>query len=138
MKAILSFAALAMLVVNSDIPNTGTLTGTVTNAESGELLPMSRVSLYPPGSGKPSKQILAHKGSFAQHGIPAGCYSASVVYEGFGSIIARDVMIKPDTVTDLNFLLKSFRVWGDSSDLVRPGKAGEDYTIHYLKPGTSK
>jgi len=138
MKTILCFAALAVWVVNLDSPKTGTLTGTVRMAENGELLPMSVVSLYPLGTGNPSRKILASTGTFAQHGIPTGQYSASVVHEGYGSIIARNVMIKPESITHLNFTLKTCRAWGDSSDLVRPGKSGDDFTIQYLHPDARK
>ncbi len=136
MKTLFAFLLLTLLIVTSGVPETGTLTGTVTNAESKQLLPMTKVLLYRSGKGEPVKKILAQTGTFTEHKIPSGHYSVAAVHEGFGSIIARDVVIKADSVVELDFMLISNSARGDSSDFVRPGKEGVDYRMHYFKAQT--
>jgi len=138
MRTFLSFAFLAVFMLNSALPGTGTLTGNVMNAEGKQLLPMSEVFLYPLGSGEPSKKSLTKSGSFTESKIPPGHYSVAARHEGFGSIIARDLVIRADTVLHLDFLLKSNSARHDSSDYTRHGKRGIDFTIRYSKAAITK
>ncbi len=138
MKTIINFVLLTTLLGAKGLDNTGTIKGMVQNADNGDLLPMSLVFIHSSDSALPPRSFFTRTGSFAIVGVPSGMYRAFVYHQGFQSFVAQKVYVKPDTVTQLEFLLRPVKTRADSTDVVRPGSPGIDYKMKFFKPDIKK
>lgn len=79
--------------------NTGKLSGTIKDADTGE--PLIGVNIILEGSNKGTASDI--EGKFSIIGIPPGNYSVKMSYIGYQSIIVTDVKIVIDRTTSVDF-----------------------------------
>ena len=127
-----------LFAATSDKNMNGTVRGSVKDAATGELLPMSLVYFYPIHSGGMPRFIQTSTGNFTIVEIPPGPYSFFVRREDYRPLVAQQVEVKAGTVTELNFVLRREKTRTDSTDVVYPGKPGIDYKMRYFKPDVKK
>jgi hypothetical protein len=126
-------AVLLVLVLAGHTPadTSGTIKGTVRSAESGELLPLAKITILPSKSEVPLKFITTRTGEFTMVGIPAGSYSIMVSHEGCAPITVKQVQVRASSDTTLTFSLRS-----KERDAVQTEKPGVEYKMRYYKPKT--
>jgi hypothetical protein len=137
MKALIWVVMVTAFAGTSEPGNTGTIRGAVKNADTGELLPMSRVFLYPSNRSVPPRIFRTRSGTFVMVGVPQGHYNAFGENEGFRSFVAQGVYVKADSIVELDLRLK-VTTGNDSAGVVRPGKPGVDYKMKYFTPDIGK
>lgn len=103
MKNILLFLMLFLTVQTFAQP---TVRGSVTDDETGELLPFANVVIYKNGELLTGAQT-DFDGNFEMKNIPSGDYRVEVSYAGYETLIQQDINVLKQGDADLDFGLKS-------------------------------
>jgi hypothetical protein len=138
MAKLIAFLLTMLFVATPDTNMNGTVRGSVKDAATGELLPMSLVYFYPMGTGGKPRFIQTSSGNFTIVEIPPGPYLFFVRRVDYRPLVAQQIEVKAGTVTELNFVLQHEKTRADSTDVVYPGEPGVDYKMRYLKPHAKK
>ncbi len=119
-------------------PETGILSGTVVDAETGEAISGARVSLRSAqesngGMHAHHSAVTDENGEFVIEGIPAGDYTAKAVKRGYAPA-SQDVTITADTETVVTFEMEPPQV-GSLSGTVIDAETGEavDHAVVILR-----
>jgi len=88
------------------LAQSGTLKGTVTDAKTGETIPMANVSVEHNGNVV-TGAMTDFDGNYTIKPISTGKYNIKASYMGYNSIVQNGVVISTGKITFLNFKLKS-------------------------------
>ena len=138
MTKLIALLLTMLFVATPDTNINGAVRGSVKDAATGELLPMSLVYFYPTDTGGKPRSIQTSTGNFTIVEIPPGLYSFFVRRRDYRPLVAQKIEVKAGTITELNFVLQREKTRTDSTDVVYPGKPGVDYKMRYFKPETKK
>ena len=102
LRKLLSTAMVCLLTIGTAFAQSGSLSGTVTDAQSGEILPGANVVIEQLSRGAPVNA----EGEYEITGIPAGTYQVSVTFIGYNES-TKSVEITSGESATLNFALQA-------------------------------
>jgi hypothetical protein len=138
MAKLLAVLLIMLLVALPALSKDGTVRGSVKNAQTGELLPMSHIFFYSMNSHAKPKFIRTTSGNFTILEIPPGAYSFFISCDGYRPLVAQQLEVKAGAMTEVNFVLQQELSRTDSTDIFQMGKPGVDYKMQYVKPNLQK
>lgn len=96
-KKLLTIAYFALFAVNIAFAQSGTLTGTITSGDTGEVLPSVNIVIVELEKGTPTNV----DGEYELENIPYGDYTLRVSFVGFVTVERNVTVDSPNTVVDV-------------------------------------
>jgi 5-hydroxyisourate hydrolase-like protein (transthyretin family) len=85
--------------------STSTISGTVTDAKTGQALAQVKVTLYD-SNGKVATTQTDSNGYYEFTDLPAGTYKLKFSKKGYKKVTAKNVVVPPDAVVDVSLRKK--------------------------------
>jgi hypothetical protein len=106
-----------LILRTSEVSYGGAIKGSVTDSNTGILLPGTRIHLYTTGNDSSSRVFESTGGTFTIVGVPPGNYSCFVSKRGYRSMLATNVRVGASGTVMLEYCLKICTSPADSTDV---------------------